>query len=149
MRRIALLTAVSLVSLLFAACSEELVEDVQADDENMEVVENDMPEEEPEEEEVEPREIPFSMDSTLSVEEDMVILEGTTNLPDGSLVSFELDHEEDLNVFDNAKIEVEDGSFYHEVDISGYPAGQVLIQSFILLNDLPEDDELYDGTSVD
>ncbi|AOM84463.1 hypothetical protein BBEV_3147 [Salisediminibacterium beveridgei] len=81
----------------------------------------------------------------MSVEQDMVMLEGTTNLPDGSLVSFELDHEEDLNVFDNAKIEVEDGSFYHEVDISGYPAGQVLIQSFILLNDLPEDDALYDG----
>ncbi|WP_157101016.1 hypothetical protein [Salisediminibacterium beveridgei] len=50
MKRITLLTAVSLVSLLLVACSEELVEDVQADDENMEVVETDLPEEEPEEE---------------------------------------------------------------------------------------------------
>jgi len=70
--------------------------------------------------------ITIEFDYDIYIENNIVYIEGETNLVDGSLLNYEvlnLDNIED-EIF-NGYITVEDSSFYKEIDVSNYNEGRI------------------------
>jgi hypothetical protein len=118
------------VIVLFAIGSPgEGEETSDSDDEDVNDIEVQAETDDTEESSEDHEEISTVVDLTLNTElnDDVLDFQGETNLPDGTLIAYEVWHEEDFDQFAEGNIEVEDGNYKEEVSVSDWPDGEIIV----------------------
>ncbi|MGJ9460326.1 hypothetical protein [Oceanobacillus sp. CF4.6] len=67
------------------------------------------------------------VDLTMETEaiESTLTVSGETNLPNGTLLTYEVSHLDDFEKYSTGEIEVIDGDYHTEIDISDWPEGDI------------------------
>lgn len=98
------------------------------------------------EEETEEKATEYFVDENFRMEDDIVILEGETNLENGTVLSFEVKNLDELDNFIEGDITVDEGAFHEEVDISEFTNGEILAWMGLTMNNQNEEvEEVYGG----
>ncbi|MCD8510571.1 MAG: hypothetical protein LRY73_12335 [Bacillus sp. (in: Bacteria)] len=96
--------------------------------------------EEDDEEDTDQFEVEFS--ELITVTDELVTIEGSTNLEDGTILQYEIENILNFEQWVDGEIEVNDGSFHEEVDISDFGEGDVLV--WLQLNGFSQSEELQE-----
>lgn len=67
------------------------------------------------------------MKSDAKINGNSIVIEGKTNLPNDTLIAYEVTHEEDFEYFTDGVMKVEDGTYAEEVDINEWPNGEIKV----------------------
>ncbi len=89
--------------------------------EEPEEVEEPVEAEQPAEEEL----LETELTVALQEEEKVLIVEGDTNLPDGSLIAWEAEHLQNPNFWQDGDTAVQDGNWEATVNVADWPAGEI------------------------
>lgn len=75
--------------------------------------------------EEENNEVELSLDTEF--EGDTLRISGSTNLPDDTLIAFEVTHDDEFELFEEGHIAVENGKYQTELDLSDWPSGEIRV----------------------
>jgi len=75
----------------------------------------------------------------ISFEDNEVIISGETNVEDGAIISYEIEHLSNVDDFIEGEIEVVDGSFSEEIDVSSFGDGEIIVFVAFTPHSQPDD----------
>ncbi|GGM29343.1 hypothetical protein GCM10011351_14310 [Paraliobacillus quinghaiensis] len=80
----------------------------------------------------------------MSIDDQTVTIEGTTNLEDGSVINYQVTNYKETEIPEEGTTEVQDGSFSYTVDISDYEPGEYEVYNAFIPYKQPEEiKEIY------
>lgn len=60
----------------------------------------------------------------MKIDDQTITIEGTTDLQEGSIITYEVKNFDDVDFFEEGTAEVQDGSFSFSLDVSDYESGE-------------------------
>lgn len=82
------------------------------------------------------------LESNAEIDGNTIVIEGETNLPDDTLIAYEITNEDDIDNFSDGEMVVSDGSYTEEIDVSDWSDGELRVwTSFqtVLGDDQPDE----------
>ncbi|MEK4303567.1 hypothetical protein [Oceanobacillus sp. FSL K6-0251] len=67
------------------------------------------------------------LESNAEIDGNSIVIEGETNLPDDTLIAYEVTHEEDFEYFVDGEMKVSDGIYTEEIDVNDWPEGELRV----------------------
>lgn len=68
---------------------------------------------------------PVDLTLNTRVDGNAIVLSGSANLPDGAVISYEIEHLEDFQFLHDGIATIEDGRYHERFNISGWPRGPI------------------------